>query len=125
MQWESGRTGTIYYTPSEKAKQKDGPHQVLFRASCPRNILALTNLVLFSIARSNASIASRIPLCPQVGLEPTTPPVNRVALIWFNNYSLRVSPETRVVAPCFIFSEKLEPNKLPAFLEPISCRKGD
>ena len=27
--------GTIYYTPSEKAKQKGGPHQAFFRASRP------------------------------------------------------------------------------------------
>jgi hypothetical protein len=61
-------------------------------------------------------------MAPQVGLEPTTPSVNRVALIWVNKYSLRVSPETCVVAPCCIFSEKLEPINCRAFLEPISCR---
>ena len=49
---------------------------------------------------------------PQVGLEPTILSVNRVALVWVNKYSLRVSPKTRVVAP--IFSEKLEP---------INCRR--
>jgi hypothetical protein len=53
-------------------------------------------------------------LLRRVGLEPTTPSVNRVALIWVNKYSLRVSPETRVVAPHCIFSTKLEPNNSEA-----------
>jgi len=40
-----------------------------------------------------------------------------------DHYLLHVSPETRVVAPCCIFSEKLEPINCRAFLEPLSCRE--
>jgi hypothetical protein len=46
MQWESGRTRQIYYTPSEKATQKGRPHQAFFRVSFPEYSV-LTNLSSF------------------------------------------------------------------------------
>jgi len=54
-------------TPSEKAKQKTGSHQVFFRTPCIRNILHSPNLSYSQSGESNASIASRIPLCPHTG----------------------------------------------------------
>ena len=54
-------------TPSEKAKQKTGPHQVFFRTPYIRNILHSPNLSYSQSGESNASIASRIPLCPHTG----------------------------------------------------------
>jgi hypothetical protein len=48
MQWSQEEHGRIYYTLSEKAKQKDRPHQAFFREPV-LNILYSQNLSYSSL----------------------------------------------------------------------------
>ena len=66
MQWGQEERGTLYYTPSEKAKQKGRPLG-LFESLVP-DITIPTNLSYSSLPMPLYALTET----PQVGLEPTT-----------------------------------------------------